>query len=187
MIKQDEIDLMVLMIDEFLYEELDKREPPRYLYNALSIPEKRACYILDKWSDKGIYEYGYCIDMGWLTEDVTEIIKRNGAEQWHKFGDHSKDTEEKLFIEKYSGLVSNSDELGCLSCGVKLSYHGLYIGMMSGVVCPRDWIIDCPKQWLLRHKNIISESDLFFWKPKVFAKYFLEYMVPEFLFQKSLG
>ncbi len=31
------------------------------------IPEKRCLFLLGKWSGKGWYDYGVCLDLGWLT------------------------------------------------------------------------------------------------------------------------
>lgn len=33
----------------------------------MGINGKRACYLLGKWAGKGWYEWGVCIDLGWLT------------------------------------------------------------------------------------------------------------------------
>ena len=30
---------------------------------------KRAWYLLEKWTDKGLYTFGTTLDMGWLTEE----------------------------------------------------------------------------------------------------------------------
>jgi hypothetical protein len=39
---------------------------------------KRAWYLLEKWSNKGWYEYGVTLDLGWLTplgKEVAEGLK----------------------------------------------------------------------------------------------------------------
>lgn len=43
---------------------------PRQVYQRLGMPMKRACYLLGKWgwSSRDWYDYGTCIDLGWLTE-----------------------------------------------------------------------------------------------------------------------
>lgn len=33
------------------------------------IAEKRALYLLQKWADAGLYEYGVCVDLGWATPE----------------------------------------------------------------------------------------------------------------------
>lgn len=38
----------------------------RDVVNELGINEKRASYILEKWSEKGIYDYGVSPFAGWL-------------------------------------------------------------------------------------------------------------------------
>lgn len=35
--------------------------------NYCKIPRKRANYILIKWCDKGWYDYGVSMDLGWIT------------------------------------------------------------------------------------------------------------------------
>lgn len=32
------------------------------------LPHKRAWYWLTKWSDRGYYEYGVSLDLGWFTD-----------------------------------------------------------------------------------------------------------------------
>lgn len=47
---------------------------PRDIINEpnFSIPHKRAWYFLEKWTDKGWYEYGVTLDLGWVTEKGME-------------------------------------------------------------------------------------------------------------------
>lgn len=44
---------------------------PRDLINSpdFYIHYKRAWYLLEKWSDKGWYEWGTVMDLGWLTRE----------------------------------------------------------------------------------------------------------------------
>jgi hypothetical protein len=35
---------------------------------------KRAWYVLGKWADKGWYEYGVSLDLGWLTDKGMDVI-----------------------------------------------------------------------------------------------------------------
>ena len=44
----------------------------------LGIPEKRAEYILEKWTAKGWYEYGVNVFYGWLTVEGME----EGMARW---------------------------------------------------------------------------------------------------------
>ena len=44
------------------------KESPRVIAKRLGIPVKRSDFLFSKWSSKGWYEWGVCIDMGWLTE-----------------------------------------------------------------------------------------------------------------------
>lgn len=59
-----------------LYARLDGKCPqledmflPRDIINGpgFTMHHKRAWKILEKWADKGWYEYGVSLDMGWLT------------------------------------------------------------------------------------------------------------------------
>lgn len=43
------------------------RRLPRDIYNELGLNWKRACYLLEKWSGKGWYDYGINVDLGWMT------------------------------------------------------------------------------------------------------------------------
>lgn len=42
---------------------------PRELINEPGFPMsyKRAWYLLEKWSGKGLYDYGVTVDLGWMT------------------------------------------------------------------------------------------------------------------------
>lgn len=40
----------------------------RFIVHDLGMSEKRAAYILEKWSGRGEYEYGVNVLAGWLTE-----------------------------------------------------------------------------------------------------------------------
>jgi hypothetical protein len=42
---------------------------PRKAIESLPINEKRAHYLLLKWTDKRIYEFGVCLDLGWFISD----------------------------------------------------------------------------------------------------------------------
>lgn len=50
---------------------------PRDLIEAygLTLPYKRAWYFLGKWAQKGWYEYGVTIDLGWITEMGNDFYK----------------------------------------------------------------------------------------------------------------
>jgi hypothetical protein len=39
------------------------------LIQAQGLNEKRAVYLLDKWEEKGWYEYGVSVLYGWLTPE----------------------------------------------------------------------------------------------------------------------
>jgi hypothetical protein len=47
---------------------------PRDIINSdnFKMNHKRAWYLLEKWSDKDWYEYGVCLDLGWLTDKGKE-------------------------------------------------------------------------------------------------------------------
>lgn len=68
--KQDERDLLAaLQHAQKSTPNVWRRESPRSIIARLGIPARRAEYIFDKWDRKGWYDWGTCIDMGWLTED----------------------------------------------------------------------------------------------------------------------
>lgn len=49
------------------------REPPRDIYQRMGINWKRACYLLGKWTDKGWYDYGVNVDLGWMTDKGMQV------------------------------------------------------------------------------------------------------------------
>lgn len=48
-----------------------KELTPRSVISSLgcAVHPKRAHRWLEKWADRGLYEYGVCLDLGWLTEE----------------------------------------------------------------------------------------------------------------------
>lgn len=69
MIKDDERKLMKTA--------LEKEEGKSFMVlgEELQIPSKRLRYLLGKWSVRGWYDYGVCVDRGWLTLEGTEHLK----------------------------------------------------------------------------------------------------------------
>lgn len=67
--KEDEI--------RFLLDLYNKNISPRELINQpdFYIHHKRAWYLLEKWSNKGLYDYGVTIDLGWLTTKGKKVAK----------------------------------------------------------------------------------------------------------------
>lgn len=68
---------------------IDKSVSPRNIINTLSefINYKRCWYLLEKWSNKGFYNYGVTMDLGWFeVEQFTgeyqdiyrEMLKKEG-------------------------------------------------------------------------------------------------------------
>lgn len=43
------------------------RKHARYIAAGLGIHHKRADYLFEKWTGNGWYDYGVCVDLGWLT------------------------------------------------------------------------------------------------------------------------
>jgi hypothetical protein len=41
---------------------------PRDIINRMPINHKRAWYLLKKWCDKNLYEFGGSLDLGWIIE-----------------------------------------------------------------------------------------------------------------------
>ena len=60
----------------------------RELINTPGFPlhYKRAWYLLEKWSDKGWYDYGVTLDLGWLTPEGKEYVEQMIIEQTTKEG-----------------------------------------------------------------------------------------------------
>lgn len=55
---------------------------PRDLINQSDFPinYKRAHYLLQKWTDKGLYNYGVSVDLGWITPvgaNIPELYEPN--------------------------------------------------------------------------------------------------------------
>lgn len=50
---------------------------PRDLINTEGFPlnHKRAWFLLEKWSNRGLYDYGTTLDLGWITEKGNELAK----------------------------------------------------------------------------------------------------------------
>lgn len=52
---------------------VDRRVTPRQLIEGLwasyGVHSKRAHYLLSKWAGRGWYEYGVCLDLGWVTPE----------------------------------------------------------------------------------------------------------------------
>jgi hypothetical protein len=53
-----------------LWEALLAGESPRDAAVRLGIPEKRKMYLCEKWSTKGVYEYGVTADLGWRVREA---------------------------------------------------------------------------------------------------------------------
>ena len=70
MIKADEVTFFMLMQQRCRTAGLDTGESPRAIIADSShlINEKRAHYLLQKWTGKGWYDWGTVIDGGWMTE-----------------------------------------------------------------------------------------------------------------------
>ena len=67
--KQDEIDFLIAVYSK------SKDETVRDLIKRGSLPAKRCWYLLEKWSNKGWYNYGVTVDLGWLEDEGKEIAK----------------------------------------------------------------------------------------------------------------
>lgn len=51
------------------------KRSPREVGAELGIPWKRVAYLCGKWDDKGWYEYGVCVDLGWFLEAAPEVLE----------------------------------------------------------------------------------------------------------------
>ena len=68
--------------------EIIRGEPIRDIINEVPINYKRCWYLLGKWADKGWYEYGVTLDLGWLTSEGVSVVAElaieiKGDESWH--------------------------------------------------------------------------------------------------------
>jgi len=50
---------------------------PRHIINSegFSMHHKRAWYLLGKWADKGWYDYGVTLDLGWMTREGYKVAE----------------------------------------------------------------------------------------------------------------
>lgn len=71
--KQEEKELMVYLYTNLVIRRGSKSV--RQLLEDQSLPEKKALKILEKWSDKDLYEYGTTLDLGWFTSEGLEKAK----------------------------------------------------------------------------------------------------------------
>lgn len=55
---------------------------PRDIIESLPINNKRAHYLLEKWSDKGLYDYGVAIDLGWLEHYPPVVTPATSSWSW---------------------------------------------------------------------------------------------------------
>ena len=51
----------------------------RDIGKEMGMHPKRINYLCEKWTQKGRYEYGTCVDLGWLTPQGFIMVK---AEEW---------------------------------------------------------------------------------------------------------
>lgn len=79
MIKDDERYFLQRMQAETggAYGQKRPRKTARDIINEpdFPIPYKRAWYLLEKWSNQGVYDYGVTVDLGWITEKGMEWPK----------------------------------------------------------------------------------------------------------------
>lgn len=70
MIKPDEVTFLMILQLRCKVSGQDGGETPRAIIadSLHLLSEKRALYLLKKWTGTGWYDYGTCIDLGWLTK-----------------------------------------------------------------------------------------------------------------------
>lgn len=61
-------------LEQYLFEQIKSGQKPRtviarMLEDGIIESPKQAWRTLEKWSDKGLYDYGVTLDLGWLTTD----------------------------------------------------------------------------------------------------------------------
>lgn len=57
-----------LRVDQLTKRELDVRDIAN-MFVRLGFPYKRLIYYVTKWSDRGFYNYGVTLDLGWFEFD----------------------------------------------------------------------------------------------------------------------
>jgi hypothetical protein len=83
--KQDEKNFLMQFFQRCQGKKLLEQITPRDLINepGFNIHYKRAWYLLEKWSNRGLYDYGVTSDLGWLTEKgkqlAIELINTNNG------------------------------------------------------------------------------------------------------------
>jgi hypothetical protein len=67
----------------FLRDIAEQNLMPRDLINKpdFYLHHKRAWYLLGKWSNKGWYDYGVTLDLGWLTPLGKEVAEHYHSEE----------------------------------------------------------------------------------------------------------
>jgi len=68
MIKKDEVCLFAKLKEQVLKAGPSRHVDARHVAEQIGIPEKRLQYILEKWTDKGWWDYGVSACTGWFTE-----------------------------------------------------------------------------------------------------------------------
>lgn len=53
-------------------------ESPRSIIERIGMNPKRAMRLLDKWSDRGWYDFGVSLDLGWMTPEGLRRPEANG-------------------------------------------------------------------------------------------------------------
>jgi hypothetical protein len=49
-------------------------EPVENVFDLFNIPHKRGYYLLEKWDDKGWWEYGVSLRTGWFTSKAPDSL-----------------------------------------------------------------------------------------------------------------
>ena len=85
--KDDEKQFLLTIYDESkslipvnifgIIKDLQPKYNVREIINRPEFPihHKRAWYLLRKWSDKGWYDYGVTLDLGWLTDEGKAVAE----------------------------------------------------------------------------------------------------------------
>mgnify|MGYP001572500367 CR=1 FL=1 len=78
--KQDEAEFLDLLLDYHNHQPYGNSIQGDLLADALAekmgMCSKRAHYLLDKWSDCNLWEYGVSLRAGWFTQEGIDEIKR---------------------------------------------------------------------------------------------------------------
>ena len=89
------------------------------IFSRLGFPYKQLMYYVEKWSNKGFYDYGVTLDLGWFYPDklsgeykkIYDEMRGRTAEHWHELEfskyilkESNRERVTNYFIRNYYGI-----------------------------------------------------------------------------------